>query len=124
MAKFVIKKSPKGYTFQLKAGNGETIGTGGEVYTTKDACEKGVQSVKTNAPKANTEDQTVSPIEKENCPKFELYKDVSSNYRFRLLATNGQNILASEAYTTKDACKNGIDSVKKNAPIATVEEEE
>ncbi|WP_238150491.1 YegP family protein [Vibrio parahaemolyticus] len=48
--------------------------------------------------------------------KFELYKDTAGEYRFRLKAGNGQNILASEGYTTKSSCENGIDSVKKNAP--------
>jgi len=49
--------------------------------------------------------------------KFELYTDKSGEYRFRLLAGNGQNILASEGYTTKAACENGIESVKTNAPF-------
>ena len=47
--------------------------------------------------------------------KFELYTDKAGEYRFRLLAGNGQNILGSEGYTTKAACENGIESVKKNA---------
>ncbi|GLT13878.1 YegP family protein [Vibrio algivorus] len=48
--------------------------------------------------------------------KFELYKDAAGEFRFRLKAGNGQNILASEGYTTKASCENGIDSVKANAP--------
>lgn len=46
---------------------------------------------------------------------FEMYTDKAGEYRFRLKAKNGQNILASEGYSTKSACENGIDSVKKNA---------
>lgn len=46
---------------------------------------------------------------------FEIYTDKAGEFRFRLKAKNGQNILASEGYTTKTACQNGIDSVKKNA---------
>lgn len=49
--------------------------------------------------------------------KFELYLDKAGEYRFRLLAGNGQNILASEGYKTKAACENGIESVKTNAPL-------
>lgn len=49
--------------------------------------------------------------------KFELYTDKSGEFRFRLLAGNGQIILASEGYKTKPACENGIDSVKVNAPL-------
>lgn len=48
--------------------------------------------------------------------KFEIYKDNSGEFRFRLKASNGQNILASEGYSAKSGCNNGIDSVKKNAP--------
>jgi uncharacterized protein YegP (UPF0339 family) len=55
-------------------------------------------------------------------PKFEWFKDKAGKFRFRLLAANGEIIAASEAYTSKEACVNGIESVKKNAPIAKVVE--
>lgn len=48
--------------------------------------------------------------------KFEVYKDKAGEFRFRLKAANGQNILASEGYSGKSGCMNGIESVKKNAP--------
>jgi uncharacterized protein len=48
-------------------------------------------------------------------PKFEMYTDKGGAFRFRLKARNGQNILASEGYSSKPGCKNGIESVKKNA---------
>lgn len=47
--------------------------------------------------------------------KFEVYKDSAGEFRFRLKASNGQNILGSEGYSDKSGCKNGIESVKKNA---------
>ena len=47
--------------------------------------------------------------------KFEIYKDKSGEFRFRLKASNGQNILASEGYKTKASAKNGVESVMKNA---------
>ena len=47
--------------------------------------------------------------------KFEIYKDKAGEFRFRLKASNGQNIMGSEGYKAKDSCKNGIASVKKNA---------
>ncbi len=52
--------------------------------------------------------------------KFELYKDKRGEFRFRLKASNGQTILASEGYKAKPGAKNGIESVKKNAPEAKV----
>ncbi|SCX59413.1 YegP family protein [Nitrosospira sp. Nsp1] len=48
--------------------------------------------------------------------KFEIYKDKAGEFRFRLKASNGQTILASEGYEAKAGCINGIASVKKNAP--------
>ncbi|MEW8111426.1 MAG: YegP family protein [Candidatus Thiodiazotropha endolucinida] len=48
--------------------------------------------------------------------KFEIYKDKAGEYRFRLKASNGQIILASEGYKAKSSCTNGIESVQKNAP--------
>lgn len=47
---------------------------------------------------------------------FEVYQDKAGEYRFRLKASNGQNILASEGYKTKASCINGVESVKTNAP--------
>jgi len=55
--------------------------------------------------------------------KFELYKDASGQFRFRLRAPNNEIIAASEAYTTKAACMTGIESVKKNAQIAEIEDQ-
>ncbi|MYN14275.1 DUF1508 domain-containing protein [Pusillimonas sp. TS35] len=47
--------------------------------------------------------------------KFEIYKDKGGEYRFRLKASNGQTILASEGYKAKASCTSGIESVKTNA---------
>jgi uncharacterized protein YegP (UPF0339 family) len=55
-------------------------------------------------------------------PKFEWFKDKTGKFRFRLVAPNGEIIAVSEAYSSKDACLNGIESVKKNAPIAKIVE--
>ncbi|AFU02817.1 YegP family protein [Nocardia brasiliensis] len=52
--------------------------------------------------------------------KFELYKDKAGKIRFRLKAPNGEIIAASEAYESKAAAKNGIESIKKNAAGAEV----
>jgi uncharacterized protein YegP (UPF0339 family) len=52
--------------------------------------------------------------------KFELYKDKAGEYRFRLKAGNGETIATGEGYKTKASAENGIESVKKNAPDASV----
>lgn len=47
--------------------------------------------------------------------KFEMKTAKDGQFHFNLKASNGQIILTSEMYTTKAACVNGIESVKKNA---------
>ncbi|EMJ85311.1 YegP family protein [Leptospira meyeri] len=52
--------------------------------------------------------------------KFEIYKDKAGEFRFRLKAANGEIIASSEGYSSKQACENGINSVKNNAPTAEI----
>ena len=47
--------------------------------------------------------------------KFECYKDKAGEFRFRLVAANGNAILSSEGYKSKSGCTNGIESVRKNS---------
>ena len=117
MGAFKIIETKKGHVFHLVAKNGEIIGTS-QLYHSKGACVKGVESVRANATVAKIEDQT----EKESVtnPKFEIYKDKSGQFRFRMRALNGKEILASEGYTAKEHCQKGIESVRKNAPEAKV----
>ena len=53
-------------------------------------------------------------------PKFEVYSDKAGKCRWRLKAGNGEIIATGEAYESEASCKNGIESVKKNAAIAEV----
>ena len=55
--------------------------------------------------------------------KFELYLDAAKKYRWRLKAGNGEIIAVGEAYESKAGAQNGIDSVKRNAPEARVEDD-
>ena len=52
-----------------------------------------------------------------------VIRTVASGIKFDLKATNGQVIATSEVYTTEAACRNGIASVQKNAPVANVEDQ-
>ena len=49
--------------------------------------------------------------------KFELKTASNGQFRFNLKASNGQVILTSELYTEKRGALNGVESVKRNAPI-------
>jgi uncharacterized protein len=61
-------------------------------------------------------------MEKESsmAGKFQLYKDAKGKFRSRLKAGNGEIIAVGEAYESKASAKNGIASVQKNAPDASV----
>jgi uncharacterized protein YegP (UPF0339 family) len=55
--------------------------------------------------------------------KFVLKKGSTGKFHFNLVAGNGQVIATSEAYESKSAALNGIESVQKNAPDAKIEDE-
>ena len=52
-----------------------------------------------------------------------VIKEVKTGFKFDLVAGNGQTIGVSEIYSGKPACKNGIESVRKVAPEAAVEDQ-
>ena len=54
--------------------------------------------------------------------KFEVYKDKKGEFRFRLVASNGQTIATSQGYKSKASCMKGVESVKKNAPVTDIVE--
>ena len=55
--------------------------------------------------------------------KFVITKDSAGEFRFVLKASNGETIATSEGYSSKDGARDGIDSVKRNAPDADVVDE-
>ena len=54
--------------------------------------------------------------------KFVIRK-TNTGVKFDLKARNGEVIATSEVYASEDACRNGIASVAKNAPVANVEDQ-
>jgi uncharacterized protein YegP (UPF0339 family) len=119
MGKFVIKQTPSGFKFDLKAGNGEVIASS-ETYKTEASCLKGIASVKKNSA-GGVEDLTADPVVAVKHPKFQVYQDKKGEFRFRLKATNGQVIATGESYKARAGVLNGIESIKKNAPEAPIE---
>ena len=108
MGKFVISTRKNGeFQFNLKAGNGEVILTS-EGYSAKASCLNGIESVKKNAPDDNRYDRK----EAKNGKHF-----------FNLKAGNGQIIGSSEMYESAGGRDKGIESVKRNAPDATTDDQ-
>jgi len=108
MGKFVIKKAKNNeYYFSLKADNGQVI-LSSEGYSSKSACENGIESVKKNSPADE---------------RYERKKSTNGKHFFNLKAANSQIIGKSELYESLAGMNNGIESVKKNGPNADVVEE-
>ena len=55
--------------------------------------------------------------------KFVLKKGSTGKFRFNPVATNGQVIATSEAYESKASAVNGIESVKRNAADAAIDDQ-
>ena len=106
------------YRFRLVAPNGEIIAAS-QGYDEKASCRKGIESVKRNTEIAQIFDLTTKQ-ESIGGTKFEVFKDSRDEYRFRLIAANEEIIAASQGYNYKVSCIDGIESVKKNAPLAIV----
>ena len=53
--------------------------------------------------------------------KFEIYKDKAGEFRVRF-KYNSEVMFSTEGYTSKSGAKNAIDSIKKNAPAAEVDD--
>jgi uncharacterized protein YegP (UPF0339 family) len=97
-------ESTKKFHFRLKAGNGEIIFTG-QGYKAKTDCLKGIESVKKNS---------------ANEASFETKEAADGRGYFTLKATNGQVIGQGQMYKSDSGLKNGIASIRKNAPSAEV----
>lgn len=102
---FELKQAGDGrYLFNLKAGNGQVILTS-QMYASRQGADEGVDSVRRHAANdASYERRTA----KDGAPYFVL------------VASNKQEIGRSEMYSGTAAMENGIASVKKNAPDATI----
>jgi uncharacterized protein len=106
--KFVLKTAKNGkFYFNLNAGNGETILTS-EMYVAKASALKGIDSVKTNSP---LDGRYVKLTSKSGKPYFNLK------------AANGQVIGNGEQYSSESARDAGIESVKRNGPSATTDDQ-
>ena len=77
MGKFIVKQAKNGPMFNLKARNGEIIGTS-EQYSSLDACKNGIESVRKNAPVAPLEDQTIEGFETAANPNQRSNTEVQS----------------------------------------------
>jgi uncharacterized protein YegP (UPF0339 family) len=111
-AKYQVYKDVSGkFRFRLRAINNKIVVVS-EAYESKAGCMNGVKSVQNNC-QSNIEDKTVEGEKLPN-PKYKIFVDDRFNFRFNLIASNGQIIASSEGYTSKQGCINGIEAVKRS----------
>ena len=114
MGKVIIKKtSNDGYHFTVVANNGQVVGVS-QTYKSLKSAKSGIESVKRNR-NSYIEDQTVPDFKELGFPKWQIFKDAAGDFRFRLVAMNGETVLAaSEGYSRKESAIKGLDSVRAN----------
>lgn len=112
MGKYVIRKSKTGFYFNVEATNGQVIATA-QQYKSKPSCKKAIDALKKLA-KSPIEDLTIKDGPKYPNPKWQVYQDRKKEFRFRLVASNGNNLIWGEGYSTMQACKAGVLSVQAN----------
>lgn len=106
-AKFQLFKATNGqFYYRLRAPNGESIGHS-EGYTTKQSANVGIASVKSNAPYDY---------------RYTLFVGNDKKHYFHLKGGNGEIVLQSEGYESKQGAENGKASVKSYAPSAEIED--
>lgn len=112
MGKYVIRKSKVGFYFNVEAANGQVIATA-QAYKAKPSCKGAIEALKklVNVP---IEDLTIKDGPRYANPKWQVYQDRKNEFRFRLVASNGNNIIWGEGYSTMQACKAGVQSVRDN----------
>lgn len=103
---FELKKSGEKFHFVLKAANGQVI-LSSQMYASKASAMNGIESVKTNS---------------GNDSLYERKTAANGKFHFNLKSTNGQIVGSSQMYASESGVTTGIESIKKNAPDATVKE--
>ena len=92
-----------------------------ESYKGKASAKNCIESLKKNAPGAAVAD--LSRNEKATGYRFEIVASKDDQFYVRFMAPNGEPMVISETYKSKSSAKNCIESVKKNAPDAPVEDD-
>jgi uncharacterized protein YegP (UPF0339 family) len=123
----ILLDSSGRFRFHLKAKNGQIIAVS-QSYGTKESAQKGIASIKKNAPVAKIADLALEKPMLDSThragivqdPIFEIQCNAPDKFRFHLKAANGEIIAVSQSYGTKESAENGIASVKKNAPMAKI----
>lgn len=120
MYKFKIKPAAGGQ-YRVQFLYNAEIMVWSENYVSKSSAQNCIESLKANAPSAPIVDTTIG--ESRSGYRWEIVKATNGEYFTRFKASNGETMVHSETYTTKQNAKNCAESVSKNAKSAPVEDE-
>lgn len=120
MESFSIRSVDAGILFDILTMGGDILGTS-EIYRTKSACIHGTESVKKSSQTRNIEDQTKENFEELGYPKFILLRELDGSFEFRLCSRTGELLFTSTEFESKSKCMEGIERVRRNAPLASLE---
>jgi len=102
------------YRWRLRGANDRIVADSGEEYASEGGVEDAVERVRGYAPDADV--LTIGRA------AFEIHEDTGGEYRWRLRHRNGNVLMDSgEGYASRSGARDGIESVKRNAPNAGVE---
>lgn len=105
----IYQDAGKAFRWRLKAANGNILATPGQGFSTKRACRDSVERIQEGVGSDKY--------------KAETYQDARKEYRWRLIASNGQNVASSsQGYSKKEDCDHALDVIKKSAKAAKVAE--
>jgi uncharacterized protein YegP (UPF0339 family) len=120
----VYKDKGGDFRFRLKDDDGALLAMSAKGYT-KAECHKLIEAIRRDVARARFEDAEKG--EKVAAGKgaiFEMYKDKSGDYRFRLKDDDGALLaVAIKGYRTKAGCQTVIDAIKRGAAKAKLVEE-
>ena len=111
----------KGGQFMAKFVYNSEIMLWSENYASKASAKNCIDSLKKNAPGAAVVDQTKGETGKGY--RFEIAASKDGQTFVRFVAANGEPMVRSETYKSKSSARNCIESLKKRAAEATVEDE-
>lgn len=120
MHKFKITSAKNDQFVAKFVYNAETM-VWSENYKAKASAKNCIELIKKHAPDAATVD--LSKGEEGKGYRFELVESKDGQTFVRFVASNGETMVRSETYKAKASAINCIESVKKNAPEAPVEDE-
>ncbi len=127
--RFVVYRDKNdNYYYKLKTSGNKLLCVG-EIYKSKDQCERAVESVKRLAADAPVSDELYEsgeyieyvpgPVRKSRSKtatgKWQIERTEGGKYRAKLFASNGQLMLATEEVSSSKTAAASIEAVKSNA---------